>query len=140
MRKTMLSLLACGLSLPGAALAEEIRDTFVCVTQDINVCKIFEGCRELHPIEVNAPNFWKIELKKKQLTVRTHDGAYDTTEIDRQERVGDMILIQSFEEEPDNFEEALAWSVAVNAMTGRMSASVSAHEEVVSLLGTCHAL
>ena len=38
------------------------------------------------------------------------------------------------------FEEALAWSIAVNATTGRMSVSVSAHEEVVSLLGTCHAL
>ena len=140
MKRTMLSLLACGLALPGATLAVEIRDTFVCVTQDIHVCKIFEGCTELQPIEVNAPNFWKIELKKKQLTVRTHDGAYDTTEIEQHKRVGDMILIQSFEEEPDNFEEALARSVAVNAMTGRMSASVSAHEEVVSLLGTCHAL
>ena len=140
MRKSIMSLLAFGLSLPGAAMAEDIRDTFVCVTQDLHVCKIFEGCTELHPIEMNAPNFWKVELKKKQVTVRTHDGAYDTSEIEQQTRIGDMILIQSFEEEPDNFEEALAWSIAVNATTGRMSVSVSAHEEVVSLLGTCHAL
>lgn len=140
MRTRILTLLALGALAPAAANAEEISDTFVCVTQDLNVCKVHEGCTEMNPIEVNAPDFWKIELKKKRITVRTYDGAYDTAEIGSERRLGDMILVQGIEEQPDNFEEPLAWSMSVHAITGRMSVSVSAHEEVVSVLGTCHAL
>ena len=140
MRTAILTLLALGALGPAAAGAQEIRDTFICVTQDLNVCKLHEGCRGLNPIEMNAPDFWKIELKEKRLTVRTNDGAYDTGTIQSEQRLGDMILVQGVEKEPDNFDEPLVWSMAVNAFTGRMSVAVSAHEEVVALLGSCHAL
>ena len=141
MNKTSITTLALALlALPLTLQAEDIKDTFVCVTQDINVCKLHEGCRELHPVEMNSPDFWKIELKEKTITARRQDGSYGTVKIATQQMANDMIMMQGVLDTTENFEEGIGWTMAVHTGTGRMSIAVSAHEETISILGSCHAL
>ena len=139
MRMTTMTLLALSM-LPAAASAEDMNDTFVCVTQDLHVCKVHEECRTLHPVEMNAVDFWKFDLKEKKITARRYDGSYVNGKIASSTSLKQMILLQGTSDTSENFPEGIAWSVGVHKQTGRMSVSVSAHEEVVAVLGSCHAL
>ena len=134
------------LALTGAAaMAEDapvakIKDPFVCVTQETHVCTLYDGCRALHPIEMNTPDFWRFDLKQKEITARRHDGTYGTVKVDSYERTPNMLMLQGVEETTENFPEGVAWSVAVHTETGRMAISASVHAEVISMLGSCHSL
>ena len=145
MKITTLAALALALSIPAVALAQDspprkIKDPFVCVTHEFHVCTLYEGCRDLHPIEMNAPDFWKFDLKEKEITGRRHDGTYGTVEVSSWQRLPEMLMIQGVLDSTDNFPEGAAWSVGVHTETGRVSIAVSAHAEVVTMLGSCHSL
>jgi hypothetical protein len=145
MKITTLAAFALALTAPAVAPAQDsapqkIKDPFVCVTHQFHVCTLYEGCRDLHPIEMNAPDFWKFDLQKKEITARRHDGTYGTVKIDSWKRLPDMLMLQGVVDQSENFPEGAAWSVAVHTQTGRASISVSAHAEVVTMLGSCHSL
>jgi hypothetical protein len=145
MKYSKLVLLALVLAVPGTLHAQddelrEIKDPFVCVTQETHVCTLYEGCRVLHPVEMNTPDFWRFDLDEKEITARRHDGSYGTIKIASHRRLAKMLMLQGIIESSDNFPEGVAWSVGVHTETGRMSISVSVHAEVIAMLGSCHSL
>ena len=145
MKYTNLAGLALVLAAPAAVpaqdtAAQKIKDPFVCVTQESHVCTLYEGCRTLHPVEMNTPDFWRFDLDKKEITARRHDGSYGTIRIASEKRLPKMLMLQGVMESSDNFPEGVAWSIGVHTDTGRMSISASVHAEVIAMLGSCHSL
>ena len=119
---------------------DELPDAVICAVTEIHACALHEGCVELNPSEINAPDFLKLDLKEKEVTGRRYDGSYGTLKMDKMTKLEKLLLIQGINADPEELEDGLAYSIAVHVETGRMAASVSSTETVYSVLGNCHAL
>lgn len=119
---------------------EELDETFVCATQEIHVCILYEGCREVKPPEINAPDLIKIDLKKMELTGRRYDGSYGTLKIDKKTLLPNLLLLEGVNPDSESLPDGAAYSVAVHVHTGRMAGAVTTTETVYSFMGACHAL
>lgn len=140
LRASVITAVAAALALSSAAAKDDVKDVVICAVSEIHACALYEGCRELQPKEINAPDFLKIDLKKMELTGRRYDGSYGTLKIDKKTLLPKLMLLQGLKPEPEELQDGLAYSMAVHVDTGRMAASVSTTETVYSLLGSCHAL
>jgi hypothetical protein len=131
---------ASQLGVTSAWAKDDVDETVICATQEIHVCVLYEGCSQVKPPQINAPDFIKIDLKKMELTGRRYDGTYGTLKIDKKTLLPKLLLLEGVNPEPDELKDGLAFSVAIDVGTGRMAGSVTTTETVYSFLGACHAL
>ncbi len=136
-----IALIAASLVGMSPALAkDEPKNTIICATQEIHVCVLYQGCTEVTPPEINAPDFIKVDLEKMELTARRYDGTYGSLKIDKKTLLPKLLLLEGVNSEPEELKDGLAYSVAIHVDTGRMAGAVTTTESVYSFLGACHAL
>jgi len=139
-RSTIALIAASLLSVPASWAKEDVDESIICATQEIHVCVLYEGCSQVKPPEINAPDFIKIDLKKMELTGRRYDGSYGTLKIDKKTLLPKLLLLEGVNPEPQDLTDGMAYSIAVHIDTGRMAGAVTTTESVYSFLGACHAL
>jgi len=139
-RKSIALVAASLLAVPSVWAKEDVDETVICATQEIHVCVLYQGCTEVKPPEINAPDFIKVDLKKMEITARRYDGTYGSLEIDKKTLLPKLLLLEGVKPDPEVLTDGLAYSVAIHVDTGRMAGAITTTEAVYSFLGVCHAL
>lgn len=138
---TSIALVAASLLTVSTAQAkEDMAESIICAVQEIHVCVLYEGCTQVKPPQINAPDFIKVDLKNMELTGRRYDGSYGTLKIDKKTSLPKLLLLEGVNPEPEELTDGMAYSVAIHVDTGRMAGAVTTTESVYSFLGACHAL
>jgi hypothetical protein len=139
-RSTIAMIAASLLSVSASWAKEDVDESIICAVQEIHVCTLYEGCSQMKPPEINAPDFIKIDLKKMDLTGRRYDGTYGTLKIDKKTVLPKLLLLEGVNPEPEQLTDGMGYSIAIHVDTGRMAGAVTTTESVYSCLGACHAL
>ena len=121
-------------------MAKDSDSDLVCAVVDVYVCGYEEPCARANPSVINAPDFLKIDLKKKEIVGRRHDGSYGTFKVLNQVQTSALILLQGMQEDDADDDDAAAWSMTLHIESGRMSAAISGEQSAYTLFGNCHTL
>ena len=141
MRITSVTLVAALLGFAAMpTMAKDSDSDLVCAVVDVYVCGYEEPCERSNPSVINAPDFLKIDLKKKEIVGRRHDGSYGTFKVLNQVQTPTLILLQGMQEDDADEDDAVAWSMTMHIESGRMSAAISGEQSAYSLFGNCHTL
>ena len=101
---------------------------------DVHECVDGSGCQEVLPEAVNAPTFFRLDLKKKHLIVRK-DEAPNKAEVSRD--LDGRIVMQGVAEGGEASNGGVAWTVMVEHDTARMVATASTRQAAIVIFGAC---
>lgn len=97
----------------------------ICANTEASDCGPGQSCVRARADEVGAPTFIRIDFAQKSIV-----GPKRTSPIVTQEKSGNQVLLQGTE-------LGYAWSLALDTMTGRMSATLVDRDGAIVLFGTC---
>jgi len=116
-------------------------DPLLCATVTVTECVPGGSCEQVKNTEVGAPDFFRIDVRKKTMT-GTADGAErPSNKIESSGVLGDSLFLQGKASGLEHLpEDSLAWSVSVNQVTGDMVLTASGDEVAFVIFGSCVAL
>jgi hypothetical protein len=122
---------AAALSLPLLAAAEKFDGSqpFICAVTEVLECYEKEGCSHETTRATRAPEFLRVDLKKKSLVAQTDHEPRDSEILHSSQK--DNVLVMH------GFEDLRGWVVTVVTNTGEMSATVAGEEIAFVLFGNC---
>ncbi len=91
-------------------------------------CDVAEPCLRGTPEDVNIPNFFKIDLKKKMISAIREGGRQ--TSINNLHRVNGKIILQGVQ-------KGRGWTMVISEKTGKISATVSDNDVGFVIFGVC---
>ena len=129
-----------GLSATAAADFDG-KKPLLCSTVTVNECVPGGSCERVENTEINAPDFFRIDVRKKTITGTAAGAERPTNKIDSSAVLGDSLFLQGkARADEDTPEDALAWSVSVNQETGHMVLTASGDEVAFIIFGSCIAM
>jgi len=124
--------LGCALVISGPAIAENIEgaDEIICASGDTKLCLETGECYEAAPYQLSVPDFVIVDIKKKTLK---------TTKANPDDRVTDVSLVESEDGTLvlQGIENQRAFSIIIDELTGRMTASITRDGLTVAVFGAC---
>jgi hypothetical protein len=120
-----LALVATLVALPVHAADFDGSKPLICAPVEALDCGPRDGCDKSIPEEIGAPAFFRIDFAGKALV-----GPKRTAAIERMEKTEEQILLQGTE-------LGYAWTVVLDATTGRMASSLANRDGVFVLFGAC---
>ena len=141
MKKTIITTcIFLGLSATAAADFDG-KKPLLCSTVTVNECVPGGSCTLVQRGEVGAPDFFRIDVRKKTITGTAAGAERPTNKVDTSAILGDSLFLQGkARADEDTPEDALAWSVSVNQETGDMVLTASGDEVAFVIFGSCLAL
>jgi len=118
---------ALGLAVAGSAVGADFDGSkpLICAPVEALDCSAGEACEKSTPDEVGAPAFLRIDFQKKIVRGTKRDSPVSV--IEKSE--SDTLLLGT--------ELGYGWTVAIDAQSGRMSATLTDNEGVFVLFGYC---
>ena len=115
--------------------------SMLCSAVTVNECAPGGSCEQVKNTEVGAPDFFRIDVRKKSITGTAGGADRPTNKIETSAVVGNQLMLQGtasgLEQLP---EDSLAWSISVNQETGGMVLTASGDEVAFVIFGACIAL
>ena len=113
----------------------------LCSTVTVNECVPGGSCDAVSSIDVGAPDFFRIDVRKKTVT-GTADGAErPSNKIESSAVLGNSLFLQGKASGLEHLpEDSLAWSASVNQVTGDFVLAASGDEVAFVIFGACVAL
>ncbi len=109
----------------------------LCASMDIRECDRGKACETRQAIDVNAPQFLRIDFAENRLDGRRADGTESTTAIERIENVDNKIILQGVEDGAEGVRDGLGWSLAIAMDTGRMVLTGAGDDVAFVIFGAC---
>ena len=141
MKKIIIStFILLGLSATAAADFDGSKP-LLCSTVTVNECVPGGICARVLNVEIGAPDFIRIDVRKKTMT-GTADGAErPSNKIESSAILGNSLFLAGKASGLEHLpEDSLAWSVSVNQDTGDMVLTASGDEVAFVIFGSCIAL
>lgn len=117
---------------PIAAL--DMSEPVLCATTQVFECVDGRGCSSVLPEAVNAPTFFRVDTKKKQLRVFKEA---PPTKIVNQTMVENRIVLQGAEDGSADRPDGAGWTLSIETQTGRFVATIAVEQASVTLFGAC---
>ena len=141
MRKSKLatvSLCAALASAPATAAAMfDGSEPLMCALADIVECLPGGECERVTAESVNAPRFWRIDFKQKQMTTTRAAGQAQTSPIERMESLDEKLFLQGVEDGVEGVRDGLGWSLAIAQDSGNMVITASGDDVGFVAFGAC---
>ncbi len=139
MKRIIISVMAF-LSFSVAAAADfDGSKPLLCSTVSVNECSPDGTCESVTAREVNAPDFLRVDVRKK--TVAGTAGGTDrpANPIDSAKVMGGMLMVQGKAANPEaeGADDGLAWSMAIDSESGYMVLTASGHAAAFVIFGSC---
>ncbi len=109
----------------------------ICASSEVHECVYGSGCLRRTAAEVDAPDFFWINFKKKTITTRTNGMNQRTTKIERSETVDGKLILQGVEDGRKDVRDGLGWSLSIAEPSGRMVLTGSGENEAFVIFGAC---
>ena len=115
------------LAFGATAMAGDFDGTkpLICAPVEVMDCISGDGCEKGMPDDVGAPAFMRIDFAKRVIV-----GPMRTSPINAMEKDAQQILMQGTE-------LGQAWSMALNAQSGKMVTTFSSRDGAYVLFGSC---
>jgi hypothetical protein len=126
---TALSVLAIGLSSPVMA-AFDGTEPLICATLEVHACEVDGPCWEENVEGVDAPQFLRVSVQDKKVTGIRPSGAKVDANIDLINHASKLMFLQGVAGDR-------SWSVVIDETSGRMSGTVSDHQDAYIIFGAC---
>ena len=97
----------------------------ICAPVQAMDCADGTQCYTGTPAEMGAPAFFRVDAAKKQVS-----GARRTLPVLRLETTSEQLLLQGAD-------AGQAWSMAIDATTGRMYATITGRDGAIVMIGSC---
>ena len=118
----------------GPVVALDKSEPLLCASIDVYECVDGAGCRSVLPEDVNAPTFFWVNLKKKE--IRASKGS-DPTVIERIEDVEGRTVLQGADPGSADLADGSGWTMSIEDDTGRMTNTAITRQAAVIIFGTC---
>jgi hypothetical protein len=113
------------------------RQNLICAAMDVNECLPGGECKRMTALEVNFPDFIRINFKDKAIRTEQSGGEKLKTTIERMETVDGKIIIQGAEDGREDTKDGLGWTVAIDEENGKMVLSASGTDVAFVVFGAC---
>lgn len=140
MKKYAISVVVCAASLMGsAAVAADFdgSENLMCSLGQIVECDHGSECRTVTNSSVDAPDFIKVDFKRKRIVATTAgvDGPPD--DIDNVKKLENNVLVQGTQGGEGGARDALGWSMSISHETGQMVLTGSGENAGFVVFGAC---
>ena len=128
----------------GYAGAEETASSgarpVICAISSFYECSFEKGCEPRTAAELNAPQFLKIMIDKKQIVPIGRDPEdTHTSTIQNLSRIDGMIILQGMEDGDPDKVDGVGWTISIDEKTGKMVITASGHKVGFAGMGACSA-
>ncbi len=134
--KAIAGLLAAGLlhAVSSPALAFDESKELICASIQLDECVDGGDCQSVLPEQVNAPTFFRIDLKRKLFISSKHSGP---NAIDHMDTLGDNLILQGVTPDGGPGNAGTGWTVSLDPTTSRFVAAVTTQQAAVVIFGAC---
>ncbi len=141
MKKIIISIsFFLGLSATAAADFDG-SDPLLCSVVTVNECVPGGSCEAVKNTDINAPDFFRVDVRKKSITGMSDGTERPSNKIESSSVLGSSLFLQGKAKAVEDMpEDVLAWSVSVNQETGDMVLTASGDEVAFVIFGSCAAL
>lgn len=109
----------------------------VCSLAEINECNSGEDCKKVTSDMINAPNFLRIDTRKKTLSTVKAAGEEQLTKFEHMEEIDGRIMLLGAEDGDTEQKDGSGYALSINKITGRMIASVTGNDVAFTVFGAC---
>lgn len=109
----------------------------ICASSEVHECVAGGDCVRRTAGGVDAPDFFRINFKKKIITTTTRAMIQRTTKIERSETVDGKLILQGVEDGHKDMQDGLGWSLSIAEPSGRMVLTASGENEAFIIFGAC---
>ncbi len=111
----------------------------LCSTVTVNECSPDGSCESVTARDVNAPDFLRVDVRKKMVTGTAGGTDRPANPIDSADVLGGMLMVQGKAANPEaaGADDGLAWSMAVDTQSGYMVLTASGHAAAFVIFGSC---
>jgi len=136
--RTMLAATA-GLFCATAASAEfDGSEPLLCSLGQIIECDYGAECRAVTNESIDAPDFVRLDIRKKQFSAITAGVATEPDAVDSVEDLDNHLIVQGVQGSRPT--DPLSWSLSINQTTGRMTLTASGDDAGFVAFGACTTL
>ncbi len=136
-----LLLLAVGIASPAAAQKNKSTTKtrpIICAISNYYECSLEDGCQQKSAAELNAPQFFKILLDRKEIVLLgRNDDEKQVSKIKSLALVNGVIIIQGAESGTADRKGGIGWTISINEKTGKMAFTASGNETGYVGMGMC---
>jgi hypothetical protein len=131
--------LLCGLVLPLAATAaENIEPPLLCAVTEVSECGPGTDCRRVAAVEVNAPEFFRVDVALRVVRASSASGTDQrTATIENLRTENGKLVLQGIEAPAEGARHDVGWTLAIAQETGRMVLTAAGEEAGFVLFGNC---
>jgi len=131
------SLLLAPLGLAAAADFDGSKP-MLCASMNVQECVPGVGCEAVTPESINAPEFFRINAKKKTVTGVMPDETRPANKIVSATMFDDKLILQGADEGVEGVrDDGLAWSIAIDRTSGKMVLTASGDAVAFVIFGSC---
>ena len=110
----------------------------LCASVSLNECIPGVGCELVTADSINAPEFLRIDMRKKTITVAAQNKSRPPSRIKTSAILDEKLVIQGADEGVEGVrDDGLAWSITIDQNTGKMVLSASGEEVAFVVFGSC---
>ncbi len=109
----------------------------LCAVQSVSECVAGASCEQVMLQEINMPDFFMIDPAKRLLIGAPAGGVQRKTPIEYSERLDGRLILQGADDGIEGVRDGLAWSMAIDEVSGKMIASASGDDFVLAVFGAC---
>lgn len=137
-----LSLVTCAAMLVLAELAiadveSGSKQALLCAIAEIKECIRGQACTNPLPDDVNAPDFFRVDLGKNELKSTEASGEDRVSPIKYVERLNGKLVLQGVEPTSALDPSGVGWTISIDEQNGRMVGSASGALAGVIMFGAC---
>ena len=112
-------------------------DRLICAVVDVHECLPGADCAETTAGEINLPQFFKIDIKKKQIKGIRTGRAESEASIQSIRHLDKKIILQGVQDGRKDVRDGVGWTVAIMEDTGEMVLTASGDMVGFIVFGNC---
>lgn len=110
----------------------------LCSAVTVSECVPGGSCEQVNNSEVGAPDFFRIDVRKKTMTGTAAGAERPSNKIESSGVLGNSLFLQGKASGLEHLpEDSLSWSVSVNQDTGAMVLTASGDQVAFVIFGSC---
>jgi len=109
----------------------------LCSLGQVIECDAGSECRSVSHQSVDAPDFVKLDAKKKKLQATTAGVTSEPDTIDNVQKLGNRLILQGTQGGTEGARDALGWSMSINHETGQMVLAGAGENAGFVVFGAC---
>jgi hypothetical protein len=109
----------------------------LCATGQMFECAAGADCMQVTSDAIDAPDFLRLDFESKRITSVSGSTDRRSTPMERLEQVDGKLILQGAEEEREDIQDGLGWTIAISHASGKMVLSASGDQVAFVAFGAC---